>query len=266
MHAEPFFDPNTATFTYVVHNKETQDAIIIDPLLNYDPQSKKTSTDSADRLIAYCGENSLKLQILLETHVHADHLSAANYLKKHFQVSVGIHENVKLIQHTFKELWQLDTLKTDGSQFDKLLKHGEPIKAGSINIRVWHTPGHTPACVAYEIGDALFVGDALFMPHLGTGRCDFPGGSAELLFKSINEQIYTKPDSMRIFVGHDYPAKGLKASCQSSVGEEKAKNCRLNKNTQLADFIAFRQQRDAELPEPKLMRAALPFNLNGAYF
>ncbi len=263
LHIETFFDERTYTLTYVVHDPETQDAVIIDPVLDFEPVGARIWTESVDRVLQYLQDQQLKLRLVLETHAHADHLSGAQRIKEACpSVKVGIGARITETQRTFKTLFDLpEDFATDGSQFDLLLEDGQAIQAGSLKIETMHTPGHTPACATYRIGDALFTGDALFMPDSGTGRCDFPGGSAEDIYESITERIYAQPDQTRVFVGHDYQPSGRELRFQTTVGEQKAHNYALNVNTSREDFLAFRTQRDSELRAPRLLFQSVQVNV-----
>jgi glyoxylase-like metal-dependent hydrolase (beta-lactamase superfamily II) len=204
MEIRSFFDARTSTLTYVVHDEATRDAVVIDPVLDYDPIASQTSTSSAQALLAWIRERGLKVHFILETHAHADHLTAAQFLAHELGAKVVIGEDIRVVQKTFVPVFGLGPdFRTDGSQFDKLVADGEVVRAGSLEFRAMHTPGHTPACMSYVVGDAVFTGDALFMPDSGTGRCDFPRGSAEQLYASI-QRLYALPDATRVFVGHDY--------------------------------------------------------------
>lgn len=256
---EGFFDETTCTVTYVV--SDGGEAAIIDPVLDYDPASGRTATRSADALIEFVREHDLSVKWLLETHVHADHLSAAQYLKDRVGGEVGIGRHVAAVQTTFAAVFHLDDLPVDGRQFDRLFDDRDRFTLGGIECRVMHTPGHTPACVTYLIGDAAFVGDTLFMPDFGTARTDFPGGSAGTLYESI-QRILGLPDDTRIYVGHDYKAPGRdEYRWQSSVAEQKADNVHVQSGIGEAEFVAFREGRDAEFGMPKLILPSLQVNI-----
>ena len=256
---EGFFDETTCTATYVV--SDSGEAAIIDPVLDYDPASGRTATRSADALIDYVRRHDLSVRWLLETHVHADHLSAAQYLKDRIGGEVAIGRHVAAVQKTFARVFHLDDLSADGRQFDRLFDDGDRFTLGTTECRVMHTPGHTPACVTYVIGDAAFVGDTLFMPDFGTARTDFPGGSAVTLYQSI-QRILGLPDDTRIYVGHDYKAPGRdEYRWQSSVAEQKAGNVHVQSGIGEAEFVAFREGRDAELGMPTLILPSLQVNI-----
>lgn len=222
----------------------------------------RTSTESIDRVTEYINTHQLKLHWILETHVHADHITGAGELKKRLQAPVAIGANISRVQEVFKQAFNLDeSFPVDGSQFDRLLEDGDVIDAGSLRINVLHTPGHTPACCTYHIGDALFTGDVLFMPDIGVARCDFPGGSPEALYQSVKTRLYCFPNSTRVLVGHDYPDK-REFQCQTTIGQSKAFNCDLPGNIEERDFVARIRQRDSRLPAPRLLFPSLQVNIN----
>jgi glyoxylase-like metal-dependent hydrolase (beta-lactamase superfamily II) len=259
-----FFDKDTYTLTYVVYDAATKDALVIDPVLNFDAASGHTWTNSIEEVISFVKKEDLKVYYVLETHAHADHLSGSQDLKKAFpNATLAIGERIKEVQSVFKGIFNLHpSFKTDGSQFDKLLSDGETVKAGSIVIKTIFTPGHTPACASYLIEDILFVGDAIFMPDYGTGRCDFPSGSAEALWDSIASKIYKLPDSTRIFVGHDYQPGGRELKWQTTVGEEKAANIQLTASMSKESFVNMRKARDATLDAPRLLFPSVQVNID----
>lgn len=259
-----FFDTRTFTLTYVVYDEATGDAVVIDPVLDYDPAGSRVWTESVDKLIAFLKKKNLKLHFVMETHAHADHLSGAQMLKEAFPgAQTAIGERITVVQETFKTYFSLpDDFPTDGSQFDHLLKDGETLQAGSLNINVIFTPGHTPACAAYKIGDAVFTGDALFMPDGGTGRCDFPAGSAHDLYNSITQRLYTLADETRIFVGHDYQPGGRELAFETTIGEQKHNNIQLRDGMSEAEFTQFRSERDKELSAPKLLFQSVQINID----
>jgi len=259
---EAFFDPATFTYSYVVTDPTSKRCAIIDSVLDYDPAAGRTSCKSADRLIAYVREQQLQVDWLLETHVHADHLSAAPYLKRELGGQLAIGENITVVQNTFGKLFNAGTeFATDGRQFDHLFKDGDRFQVGTIEARVIHTPGHTPACMTYLIGDAGFVGDTLFMPDYGTARCDFPGGDARTLFQSIRK-LFTLPDETRLFMCHDYKAPGRDDfRFQTSVAEQRAHNVHVHEGIGDADFVAMRSARDATLGMPTLILPSVQVNM-----
>ena len=259
---EALYDPATFTLTYVVFDEATKDAVIIDPVLDYDPLASQTSTESADKLLDFVKEHDLKVHYILETHAHADHLTSAQLLKKRLEAPVGIGAKITVVQETFKNVFDLSELATDGSQFDKLFDDGEKVKAGSLEIEAIATPGHTPACVTYKIGDALFTGDALFMHDYGTGRCDFPKGSAEDLYASVHDKLYALPDDTRVFVGHDYQPGGREVAWETTIGASKKQNPQLKAETSKEDFVKFRKARDAGLKAPRLIFQSVQVNVD----
>jgi len=264
MDLEAFFDERTSTLTYVVWDAKTRDAIVIDPVMDYEPAGSTTWTESVEKVTAFLDAEGLKLHFVLETHAHADHLSGSQLLVQACpSVKVAIGRRISEVQETFKEIFDLPAdFPTDGSQFDVLLDDGQLLEAGSIRIATLYTPGHTPACVSYRIEDMLFTGDALFMPDSGAGRCDFPGGSATDLYESVTQRIYTQPDETRILVGHDYQPGGRELAYETSVGEQKASNVALGGSTSKQDFIEFRERRDAQLPAPKLLFHSVQVNVD----
>ena len=268
MNVTPFFDPRTFTVTYVVHDERTRDAIVIDPVLDYDPSSSKIWTESSDEVVAFMRARGLRVHAILETHAHADHLSGAQHLKERLDAApVGIGARITEVQKIFKAVFGLPTgFATNGSQFDMLLEADATVDFGSLSVEVIPTPGHTPACVSYRVGDAVFTGDALFMPDVGTGRCDFPGGSSEDLYDSIHGRLYALPPETRIFVGHDYPGgRGREASWETTVAEQRASNVALPWGRERDDFIAWREARDATLNAPKLLFQSVQVNIDAGH-
>lgn len=261
-HVEAFFDPATYTYSYVVSDPTTGHCAIIDSVLDYDPASGHTSCKSAERLIAYVREQTLTVEWLLETHVHADHLSAAQYLKRQLGGQLVIGDQITSVQYTFGKLFNVGSeFATDGRQFDRLLKDGECFLIGGIEAHAIHTPGHTPACMTYLIGDAGFVGDTLFMPDYGTARCDFPGGDARKLFQSI-QKLFELPDDTRLFMCHDYKAPGRDVyRNETTIAEQRAHNVHVHQGTSEADFVAMRQARDATLGMPTLILPSVQVNM-----
>lgn len=257
-----FFDTATNTISYVVRDPEGRKCAIIDSVLDFDYASGRTSTESADEIIAFVQAEDLDVAWVIETHVHADHLSAAPYLKDKLGGRIGIGRNITVIQETFGKVFNEGTeFQRDGSQFDALFEDGDTFHIGQLRGDVMHTPGHTPACMTYVIGDAAFVGDTLFMPDFGTARCDFPGGSADTMFDSV-QRILSLPNETRIFVGHDYKAPGRDVyAWESTVGEQKAKNVHVGGETSREDFVEMREGRDATLGMPKLIVPSLQVNM-----
>jgi glyoxylase-like metal-dependent hydrolase (beta-lactamase superfamily II) len=257
-----FFDEATFTVSYVVKDPMSNKAAIIDSVLDFDYASGHTDTTSADEVIAYVKEQGLDIEWILETHVHADHLSAAPYIQEQVGGKIGIGEKITVVQDTFGKVFNEGTaFQRDGSQFDKLFVQGDSFHIGQLRGDVLHTPGHTPACLTYVIGDAAFVGDTLFMPDFGTARCDFPGGSAETMYESV-QKILSLPDETRIFVGHDYKAPGREEfAWETTVGEQKAKNIHVGGTNQREDFVRMRTERDATLAMPRLIVPSLQVNM-----
>lgn len=265
-HVTGFFDPATNTISYVVRDPSGSAAAIVDSVLDFDYASGRTDTTSADQIIAFVSEHALDVQWILESHVHADHLSAAPYLQERLGGKIGIGDNITVIQNTFGKVFNEGTeFERDGSQFDQLFKEGDSFHIGQLRGDVLHTPGHTPACLTYVIGDAAFVGDTLFMPDFGTARCDFPGGSSELLFNSV-QKILSLPDETRIFVGHDYKAPGRdQFAWETTVGEQKARNVHVGDGATKEDFVKMRDARDATLAMPKLIVPSLQVNMRAGH-
>ena len=256
-----FFDEATFTVTYVVSDPATRRAAIIDPVLDYDPASGRTSTTSADAVIEYVKEQVLDIDWILETHVHADHLSGAPYLQEQIGGQIAIGANVTAVQQTFKKIFNAADLATDGSQFDRLFADGDTFAVGEIEGRVIATPGHTPACVTYVIGDAAYVGDTLFMPDFGTARTDFPGGSARLLYRSIRK-ILALPEDTRLFMCHDYKAPGRDVyAWETTVREQRANNVHIDETVSEETFVERRERRDSQLGMPKLLLPAIQVNM-----
>jgi glyoxylase-like metal-dependent hydrolase (beta-lactamase superfamily II) len=257
-----FFDEDTFTITYVVRDPNGTSCAIIDSVLDFDYASGRTSTKSADEVIAFVQEKGYRVEWLLETHVHADHLSAAPYLQEKLGGKIGIGKNITIVQDTFGKVFNEGTeFQRDGSQFDQLFSDGDAVHIGQLRVDVLHTPGHTPACLTYVIGDAAFVGDTLFMPDFGTARCDFPGGSAEMMWDSV-QKILALPDDTRIFVGHDYKAEGRDHyAWETTVGEQKAANLHVGAGKTKEDFVNARTARDAQLGMPRLIVPSLQVNM-----
>jgi glyoxylase-like metal-dependent hydrolase (beta-lactamase superfamily II) len=263
MEIRAFYDPATYTLSYVVFDENTKDAVVIDPVLDFDPLRARTRTDSVEQIARFLTEEKLRLHYVLETHAHADHLSGSQYLKRRFDARVAIGERIQEVQRTFAAVFDFDEhVPLDGSQFDRLLADGEVIQAGALRIEVIATPGHTPACVSYLIGDAVFTGDALFLEDYGTGRCDFPRGSAEAMYHSVHEKLYALPDSTRVFVGHDYQPGGRQVRWETTIGRSKAENVQLNEATTLEQFVRFRRERDASLDPPVLLYPSVQVNVD----
>ena len=260
-HIQAFFDEPTNTVTYLVSDPATRQAAVIDPVLDYDHRSGKASTVSADRVLEAARADGLTIAWVLETHAHADHLSAAPYIRQRTGAQVAIGEHIRDVQTIFRPVFNLDDVSGDGSEFDRLLQDGELLKIGELTVEVLHTPGHTPACVSYRIGDAVFVGDTLFMPDYGTARADFPGGSARTLFRSI-QRLLALPPETRIFLCHDYKAPGRDSyAWETTVAEERARNVHVREGIEEDAFVAMRQQRDATLAAPTLLLPSIQVNI-----
>jgi glyoxylase-like metal-dependent hydrolase (beta-lactamase superfamily II) len=261
-----FFDPETWTYTYVVYEREGAPCAIIDSVLNYDPKSGRTSTKSADEVIAFVKAHQLQVDWILETHAHADHLTAAPYLQSHLGGKLVIGDHITHVQEVFKGVFNLDdSFKADGAQFDHLLKEGESLAFGNLSLKALFVPGHTPACMAYEIGDAIFVGDTLFMPDVGTARCDFPGGDAKTLYRSI-QKILSYPGQTKLYMCHDYPPNNRPATGVSTVADEKANNIHVHDGVTEAQFVQMRTTRDNTLEMPTLILPSIQVNIRAGHF
>jgi len=257
-----FFDEETFTVSYVVSDPETFRAAIIDSVLDFDHASGRTQHISADRIAAHVEKAGLKVDWVLETHVHADHVSAGDYLKHNLGGQSAIGEHVRIVQNAFARIFNTGAGFTpDGRQFDRLFRDGEAFKIGSLEARVMHTPGHTPACITYVIGDAAFVGDTLFMPDYGTARCDFPGGDAATLYRSICK-LFTLPPETRVFLCHDYKAPGRdEYRWETTIAEQRARNVHIHAGISEAEFVAMRSSRDKTLSMPKLILPSVQINM-----
>lgn len=259
---EAFYDPATYTLTFLAYDEQSRDAVIIDPVLDYDPLASQTGVAGAARLVARVRALGLHVRWVLETHAHADHLTASQYLGAELGAPNAIGERITAVQRTFKALFDLpEGFATDGSQFDRLLADGETLAAGTLGVEVIATPGHTPACVTYRIGDALFTGDALFMDDYGTGRCDFPSGSSAQLYDSI-QRLYALPDETRVFVGHDYQPQGRDVRWETTIGASKHHNPQLSEWTTKEEFVRVRDARDAMLSPPRLIFQSVQVNID----
>lgn len=260
-HIQAFFDAATNTVSYLVSDPETRCAAIIDPVLDYDHRSGKAATTSADRILDAARAGGLTVSWILETHAHADHLSAAAYLHGRTHAPVAIGEHIREVQTIFQRVFNLDDISGDGSEFDRLFADGDIFMLGQLPVEVLYTPGHTPACVSYRIGDAVFVGDTLFMPDYGTARADFPGGSAATLYRSIR-RLLALPPQTRLFLCHDYKAPGRDHYVwETTVGEERAESVHVHDGVSEAEFVAMRQKRDATLPAPTLLLPSIQVNI-----
>lgn len=261
-----FFDEATFTVTYVVTDPASKKCAVIDPVLDYDAASGRTSTESAECVVEFVESNGLTLEWILETHLHADHLTAAPYFKEKLGGKIGIGAGVTTIQAVFSEIFNLQDVPADGSHFDVLLNDGATIAVGGINGYVMHTPGHTPACNCYVFGDACFVGDTLFMPDFGTARCDFPGGDAATLYDSV-QKIFALPDSTRLFMCHDYKAPGRdEFAWETTVAEQREANINIHAGVTREEFVLFRNDRDATLSMPKLILPSIQVNIRAGQF
>jgi len=261
-----FFDKATWTLTYVVYDTPGGSAAIIDSVLDYDPKSGRTKTASADQVIEFIKAEKLKVEWVLETHAHADHVSASQYLRQHLGGKIGIGERITLVQETFKKVFNLEPeFATDGRQFDHLFHEGERFRIGQLEGEIIFTPGHTPACSVYHIGDALFVGDTMFMPDVGTARCDFPGGDARTLYKSMR-RLLDFPPATRIFVCHDYPPAGRELRWETSVAEERESNIHVHDGVSEEAFVQMRSARDSTLEMPVLILPAIQMNVRAGGF
>ncbi|WP_426076894.1 MBL fold metallo-hydrolase [Janthinobacterium sp. PSPC3-1] len=256
-----FFDPATATVTYVVYEGEGGACAVIDSVLDYDPKAGRTATTSADKVIAFVREHGLQCRWLLETHAHADHLSAAPYLQRQLGGEVAIGAAIQAVQQAFADIYHQHGATSDGSQFDQLFAPDQVFHIGALEVRALHVPGHTPADLAYQIGDAVFVGDTLFMPDVGSARCDFPGGSAALLYRSA-QRLLALPPATRLFMCHDYPPAGREPRWETTVAAQRAANIHLRDGITEDQFVALRTGRDATLEMPTLILPAIQVNIN----
>ena len=255
------FDPATWTVTYVVYESEGAPCAIIDSVLDYDPKSGRTRTDSADKVIAFVKQKQLQVEWILETHAHADHISAAPYLRQQLGGKIAIGDHITTVQQVFKGIFNLEpSFATDGSQFDQLLKDGERISVGNLQANVMYVPGHTPACVAYQIGDAVFVGDTMFMPDVGTARCDFPGGDAKTLYASV-KKLLSLPAQTRLFMCHDYPPSDRPIQFETTVAAQRKSNIHVHDGVSEDQFVEMRTKRDATLEMPVLILPSVQVNI-----
>lgn len=261
-----FFDEPTNTFSYVVRDPDSTACAILDSVMDFDYASGATGWQSADRIIEFIQREGLEVEWILETHVHADHLTAAPYLQERLGGKTGIGAKISQVQSIFGDLFNSgDEFARDGSQFDRLFEEGDTFSIGGLQARVLHTPGHTPACLTYVIGDAAFVGDTLFMPDYGTARCDFPGGDARTLYRSI-QKVLALPDETRLFLCHDYKAPGREDyACQTTVGEQRRDNVHVHQGVDEVDFVAMRTERDSTLGMPKLIIPSVQVNMRAGH-
>ena len=261
LHIKGFFDDQTSTISYVVHDNIEKKCAVIDSVLDFDYSSGDIDYVNADKIISYVDQNKLNVEWLIETHVHADHLSASPYIQKKLGGKIGISEKISDIQNIFGKTFNAGTeFQRDGSQFDKLFKDNDEYKIGNINCKVINTPGHTPACTAHVIGNSIFVGDTLFMPDLGSARADFPGGDARQLYRSI-QKILSYPDETRIFVCHDYPPSSREVKWSTTVGEQKENNVHVKTSILEDEFVKIREARDKTLNMPKLIIPSIQVNM-----
>jgi glyoxylase-like metal-dependent hydrolase (beta-lactamase superfamily II) len=258
---EAFYDPVTGTFTYVVYASEGSACAVIDPVLDYDPKSGHTSTHSVERVVAFVRQHELRVEWLLETHAHADHVSAAPYLQEALGGKIAIGESICIVQAAFRRIFNLgDDMHTDGRQFDHLFASGERFSIGELSGEALHVPGHTPADMAYQIGDTVFIGDTLFMPDVGSARCDFPGGDANTLYASVHK-LLTLPPETRLCICHDYPPPSRGPNWQTTVAEQRHSNIHLNDSVTQEAFVAMRTARDRTLGMPTLILPAIQLNI-----
>jgi glyoxylase-like metal-dependent hydrolase (beta-lactamase superfamily II) len=258
---EAFFDPVTATMSYVVYDRPGGHAAIVDAVLDFDPKSGRTGTASADRLVDFLSAHGLTLDWILETHAHADHLSGARHVKRRAGGQIAIGERIRQVQGAFKKIFNLEpAFRLDGSQFDHLFRDDETFRIGELEGRVLSVPGHTPADVAYQVGDAVFVGDTMFMPDVGTARCDFPGGNAHALYRSAR-RLLALPEDTRLFVCHDYPPDGRDARWETTVREQRLANIHVRDGVAEDEFVAMRTARDATLDMPVLLLPSVQVNV-----
>ncbi|MCH9682348.1 MAG: MBL fold metallo-hydrolase [Deltaproteobacteria bacterium] len=264
MEIQAFYDEGTSTLTYVVFDPQSGDAVVIDPVLDYCPASSTTSFTSVDQVTQFVRERGLTLHMSLETHAHADHLSGSQALARRFPgIQIAIGSRITRVQRVFKDVFDLpDDFPTDGRQFDRLLEDRQRVEAGTLEFEVMSTPGHTPACVSYRFDDAVFTGDALFMPDMGTGRCDFPGGSASTLFDSVTGVLYALPATTRVFVGHDYQPGGRPLAYETTIAEQARNNVQLPATCSKDAFVEFRTKRDATLSPPRLLFHSVQVNVD----
>ena len=269
-HVEGFFDPATSTVSYIVLDPVTRNCALIDSVLDYDPKSGRTDTTSADKLVARVAALEAKVEWILETHVHADHLTAAPYLQDKLGGKIGIGQHIATVQQVFGNLFNTGSdMARDGSQFDHLFADDEQFAIGNVECHALHTPGHTPACMTYVVGDrtqrAAFVGDTVFMPDYGTARCDFPGGDARMLFRSINK-VLSLPEDTLLYMCHDYPPEGREVQFVTTVADERANNVHVRNGIGEEEFVAMRTRRDASMEMPTLILPAVQVNMRAGHF
>ena len=266
MNVETFYDNKTATFTYVLFDPASKECGVIDSVVDYDIFSGRASMESADKVIDFINQNQLKNKWILETHVHADHITAAHYLKSKIGGKIGIGSGIKTVLDTWLDVFETaNDTPSDGSQFDVLFEEGDTFNIGEYEVKVWHTPGHTPACASFLVDGKIFVGDTMFAPNLGTARCDFPGGSAEQLYNTI-QRFFTLPDDTTVYLGHDYPKEGVAPLSAVSIKEAKETNKQIRPEVSLQEYVEKREARDATLAVPKLLLPAIQANLRNGQF
>lgn len=262
----PFYDDATGTITYVVVDPATKCCAVIDPVLDYDASSGRTATTGVDRVTDFVKDKGFSVEWILETHVHADHMTSACHVQEQLGGKRGIGKEIVVVQRTFGEIFNLGTaFPTDGSQFDRLFEDGAQVPLGDMTLEILHSPGHTPACICYRVGDSMFTGDTIFMPDFGTARCDFPGGDARTLFASIR-RLLALPEATRVFVGHDYGTEERSPAWETTVAEQRANNIHVCDAISEDEFVAMRETRDAELSYPKLILPSIQVNIRGGGF
>lgn len=265
MPIKSFYHHDTHSWTHLVWNETSLDAAVIDPVLDYDPASSSCDTVFIDHIISFIKSNTLKLRLIIETHAHADHITASQRLIEVFpDAKTAIGAEITKVQSTFKRIYNLcESFSVDGSQFDILVQHGETIRAGQLEFKGIHTPGHTEACYTFIIENSAFVGDTLFMPDFGVARCDFPHGNAGQLFDSVTERLYTLPDATMLYTAHDYQPGGRQEKCATTIKESRSSNIHINDKVKCEDFIKMRTERDLTLPPPRLLYPSIQVNING---
>jgi glyoxylase-like metal-dependent hydrolase (beta-lactamase superfamily II) len=261
MRIEPFFDERTATLTYLVWDEKTHDAVVIDPVLDFDPQGGRLWTESVDTVAAAIEREKLTLHLVLETHAHADHLSGSQALARRFGAKVAVSHRITEVQQTFRDIFGWSAFPIDGRQFDRLLQDDETVHAGSLSFTAVPTPGHTPACMSFRFGSNVFTGDALFLDDVGVGRCDFPGGNAGALYESVTKRLFTLPEDTILWVGHDYPPAGRRWRASTTVGAARKANAQLPATITKPDFVERRTARDRTLTAPRLLYPSLQVNI-----
>jgi len=265
MKIQHFYDKDTATFTYVVSDESSKKCAIIDSVMGYDIFSGKTFSAPADLVINYIAEENLKVEWILETHVHADHITASNYIKEKLGGKIAVSENIKEVIKFWAPIFNIKDTPLDGSQFDHLFKDEEKFSIGNLEVKVINTSGHTPACVSYLIEDSVFVGDTIFTPRIGTARTDFPGGSAKTLYNSI-QKLLALPNETKLFLGHDYPQEGKEPQFLCTVLEQKKHNILINENVSEAQYVEARNKRDVGKAVPKLLLPSIQINIRAGKF